>query len=312
MFNITFQQIETFLTVSKYLNLSKAGEVLFVSQPALSKTLRRFEEGVGMKLFTRSNQGMALTSDGVHLYSVLEPLYRTIDKSIQHAQYISTTPIKILRIVEPSTYDCMQDFEQLREIVKRYENKYPEVKIHEVLCDFKDLRQALEFGNADIVFTEDFGVRGIPGTSIRLLSSFEMYVAISGKHPLAQSDELDFSALGSETIYTIPTMSNEQEDIDMQLNVCQWLGFKPKRIEFLPNFPSIIHTINLGKGICICAKLKTLGFDSDIKYYPTNLPDKPHISVAWRSGKLSREVRNFIDMLPDDSAEDDETAAAQG
>jgi DNA-binding transcriptional LysR family regulator len=87
VFNITFQQIETFLTVAKCLNLSKAGETLYASQPSLSKTLKRFEEGVGMRLFKSSNQGMALTSDGEYLYSVLEPLYKTIDKSIQFAQY---------------------------------------------------------------------------------------------------------------------------------------------------------------------------------------------------------------------------------
>jgi DNA-binding transcriptional LysR family regulator len=298
MFNITFQQIETFLTVAKYLSLSKAGEALFTSQPALSRTLRRFEEGIGMKLFNGSNKGMALTSDGARLYSTLEPLYKTIAKSIQHVQYTSTTPLKVLRIIEPTTYDYMQDFDELKEIVKNYESRYPDVKVHEVLCDFMELRQALEFGNADIVITEDFAVRGITGISQRHLSVFDMYIAISGKHPLAQSDELDFSALGNETIYTIPTMANEQEDIEMQLSVSIRLGFTPKKIEFLPNFQSVMHTIDLGKGICICTRLNKLSRDSNIKYYPLNLHDKPRISVAWRTGRLSREVRNFIDMLP--------------
>jgi DNA-binding transcriptional LysR family regulator len=298
MYNITFQQIEAFLTVSKYLSLSKAGKALLTSQPALSKTLRRFEEAVGMTLFTRSKQGMALTSAGTYLLSVLEPLYKIMDKSIRKAQDNSTTPLKVLHIVEPSTYDCMKDFDELKETVLRYEDKYPEVKVHEVLCDFKELRQALEFGNADIVFTEDFAVRGIPDISMKLLSSFDMYVAISGKHPLAQSDEMDFRALGGETLYTIPTMSSKQEDIDMQLSVCSGLGFKPKKIEFLPNFQSIMHTIQMGKGICICTKLNKLTLDFQIKYYPINMTDKPHIAVAWRNGRLSREVKSFLDMLP--------------
>lgn len=305
MFNITFQQIETFLTVSKYLSLSKAGEVLFTSQPALSRTLRRFEEGIGMKLFIRSNQGMALTSDGARLYSALEPLYKAIAKSIQHVRYTATTPLKVLRIVEPSTYDYMQDFDDLKEIIQNYESKYPDVKVHEVLCDFMELRQALEFGNADIAITEDFGVRGIAGISQRLMSTFDMYVAVSGKHPLAQSDVLDFRTLGNETLYTIPTMANEHEDIDMQISVCNQLGFTPKRIEFLPNFQSIIHTIELGKGICICTKLNKLSLESNIKYYPINMDNKPHVSVAWRTGRLSREARNFIDMLPGALAEEE-------
>jgi DNA-binding transcriptional LysR family regulator len=304
VFNITFLQIETFLTVAKCLNLSKAGETLYASQPSLSKTLKRFEEGVGMRLFKSSNQGMALTSDGEYLFSVLEPLYSTIDKSIQYAQYNSTTPIKILRIVEPSTYDCMKDFDQLREIVKKYESKYPEVKVHEVLCDFKELRQALQFGNADIVFTENFAVREMSDISLRLLSPFVMHVTVSARHPLALSDTLDCSVLAKETLYTIPTMSDEQEDIETQLMSCRYIGFTPKRVEFLPNFASIMHAINMGKGFCVCAKLKNLGFDYDLKYFPIELPITPHIAVAWRKGRLNRETRSFIDLLPDERHDD--------
>jgi hypothetical protein len=132
VFNITFQQIETFLVVSKCLNLSKAGEILFATQPALSKTLKRFEEGIGIRLFSRSNQGMALTSDGEYLYSILEPLYKTMDRSIQFAQFNALTPLKVLRIVVPSLYDHAADFDQLKDIVTVYERKYPDIKVEVV------------------------------------------------------------------------------------------------------------------------------------------------------------------------------------
>ena len=92
--------------------------MLYASQPSLSKTLKRFEEGVGMRLFKSSNQGMALTSDGEYLFSVLEPLYKTINKSIQLARYNSTTPLRVLRIVEPSSYDYTDDFNILKNLVK--------------------------------------------------------------------------------------------------------------------------------------------------------------------------------------------------
>lgn len=300
MFNITFQQIETFLTVAKCLNLSKAGETLYASQPSLSKTLKRFEEGVGMRLFKSSNQGMALTSDGEYLYSVLEPLYKTIDKSIQFAQYNAATPLRILRIVEPSSYDYTEDFNDLKNLVKAFESKYPDVKVQEHLCDFKELRQSLEFGNADLVFTEDFGIREIPNISLRRLNQFKFHIAISMKNPLARDDELDLKALSNETLFTLPTMSEEQEDIQTQLTACRLVGFTPRRVEFVSNFQTLLHTVSQGKGISFCPKLTILRFDDDIRYYPINMPVSPSISVAWRTNKLSREAKNFINMLPEE------------
>ena len=300
LYNITFQQIETFLTVAKCLNLSKAGETLYASQPSLSKTLKRFEEGVGMRLFKSSNQGMALTGDGEYLFSVLEPLYKTINKSIQLARYNSTTPLRVLRIVEPSSYDYTDDFAQLKHLVKAFESKYPDVVVQEHLCDFKELRQELEFGNADLVFTEDFGIRDIPGVTARLLNHFNLYITISAKHPLAVSDKLDFSALSNETLFTLPTMASEQEDIDTQLEACRFLGFTPRRVEFKSNFNTLLHAISKGRGICFCAKLKKIRLDDDLRYYQTDFPVQPSIAVAWRTNKLSREAKNFINMLPED------------
>ncbi len=305
VFNITFQQIETFLTVAKCLNLSKAGETLYASQPSLSKTLKRFEEGVGMRLFKSSNQGMALTSDGEYLYSVLEPLYKTIDKSIQFAQYNAATPLRILRIVEPSSYDYTEDFDYLKKAVKAFESKYPDVKVQEYLCDFKELRQALEFGNADLVFTEDFGIREIPNISLRLLNHFRLYIAVSIQSPLAQAEELDPDTLCSETLYTLPTLADEQDDIKTQLAACRIVGFTPRRVEFVPNFQTLLHVISQGKGVCFCPKLKGLRFDDEIRYYPVNFSVLPSISVAWRTNKLSREAKNFINMLPEEGAENE-------
>lgn len=299
MFNITFQQIETFLTVAQCLNLTKASEMLYASQPSLSKTLKRFEEGVGMRLFKSSNQGMALTNDGEYLYSVLEPLYKTIDKTIQFAQYNATTPLRVLRIIEPSSFDYGEDFDQLKSIVRAFEAKYPDVKVQEILCDFRELRQTLEFGNADLVFTEDFCIRDIPNISIRTLNNFNLYIAISGKHRLAHCAELDMKEMSKETLFTIRTMATQQEDIENQLKACSLIGFTPRRIEFMSNFQTLLHAIHLGKGFSFCGRWKNLRMDDDIKYYPTNLPDSPCIAVAWRNNKLSREAKNFINMLPD-------------
>src|ERR1044071_8827622 len=45
-------------------NLSRAAEGLFVSQPALTKQIRRLESQLGVRLFTRSRAGMTLTAAG--------------------------------------------------------------------------------------------------------------------------------------------------------------------------------------------------------------------------------------------------------
>lgn len=299
IFNITFQQIEAFLTIAKYLNISKAGEVLYTSQPSLSKTLKRFEEGVGMHLFTRSNQGMALTEEGKYLYSALEPLYETMVKSIRNAQQRVAASTKSLRIVEPSSYDFAEDFNPLKSLVKEYERLYPDVVIHEMLCDFRELRHALQFGNIDLVFSQDFGIRDIQNISQKHISKFKRSIAIAKSHPLAQKETLDISALSNEVFYAVHNMEDQQADRKAIMGVCQLEGFTPRSIEIVPNFQTLLHMIKLRKGISICGRFINTGIDDEIKYYPAPRQKDSYVVVAWRTGKLTREARNFINLIPD-------------
>ena len=61
-----------FKIVAEEENLSKASEVLFISQPAVTKHIHNLENELNVKLFTRTNHGMILTQEGEKLYSQIK------------------------------------------------------------------------------------------------------------------------------------------------------------------------------------------------------------------------------------------------
>ena len=301
MYNITFQQIEAFLIVSKHLNLSKAAESMFITQSALSKTLQRFEEGVDMQLFIRSNKGLALTNEGKYLYSTLDSLYSNMNKTIKAARNISGAYVRTLRIVVPSSFDAAGDFDKLKGFLRLYQSRHPDVIMLETLCDFKELRQAIEFEEADLVIAQDFSLVGIPDLQSRRISKFRLYLAMSSEHPLAQDDELIFDGrtlelLGGEVFYTVP-IPKEPVVLNNTFDKCRDIGFLPKKVEFVSNFQTLVHYIRKGKGMGICGRFDHLGYN-DIRYYP--LPesvDNSYVVVAWRNNGLTGEARDFIDLI---------------
>ena len=58
-----------FYTVANTKNISKAAKELYISQPAISKSIQKLEESLGTKLFERSSRGVALTDSGELLYT---------------------------------------------------------------------------------------------------------------------------------------------------------------------------------------------------------------------------------------------------
>lgn len=61
------RQLTYFLSVIEHGSVGKAAEHLHMTQPALSKSIRRLEEGLAVKLFERGPEGMTPTSFGVAL-----------------------------------------------------------------------------------------------------------------------------------------------------------------------------------------------------------------------------------------------------
>src|SRR5699024_5973787 len=58
-----------FYTVARTGNISGAAKELFISQPAISKSIRKLEENLNTILFLRNSRGVTLTRDGELLYT---------------------------------------------------------------------------------------------------------------------------------------------------------------------------------------------------------------------------------------------------
>ena len=76
------QQLRAFATTVTSGSLGRAAEVLHVTQPALSRTIKRLEDQVGAPLFERHSKGMQLTAIG----SALLPHATLLQREADHAR----------------------------------------------------------------------------------------------------------------------------------------------------------------------------------------------------------------------------------
>lgn len=70
--NINFELYKIFYTVVKCGNITKAAEELYISQPAVSKSIKKLEDSLGGKLFNRTKKGVMLTEEGKEFYSYVK------------------------------------------------------------------------------------------------------------------------------------------------------------------------------------------------------------------------------------------------
>lgn len=76
--NQNLSSYRIFYTVANTGNISKAAKGLYISQPAISKSIQKLEESVGCKLFSRSSRGVVLTDEGKLLYEHVSEAFETL------------------------------------------------------------------------------------------------------------------------------------------------------------------------------------------------------------------------------------------
>ena len=70
-----------FITVARTGSISRAADKLFISQPAVSKSIKSLEEQLGTVLFVRNKKGVKLTAEGRLLYEHVESAFSSIENA---------------------------------------------------------------------------------------------------------------------------------------------------------------------------------------------------------------------------------------
>ena len=94
--NLNYYRV--FYTVANTGNISKAADMLFISQPAISKAISKLEDGLRVKLFLRSSKGVALTDEGQVLYNHIEKAFSNISQGEDEIRHIHELGIGQLKI----------------------------------------------------------------------------------------------------------------------------------------------------------------------------------------------------------------------
>ena len=195
-------------------NITKAADKLYISQPALSKTIKTIEENLSIDIFKRSKGRLIGFSDiGEILYqNALEiiDLENKMQKSIleykkKSKSYIS---IGILSVFMPIVY------KQINSILNKYfqdEN----LMIDIVEYNYWDLIKKFEDGQIDIIITISTFEENENIINKNLVNSY--YVAIYDKNKHEFDDEIKYYDLNNENLIYPSTLSKSKLLIDKML-----------------------------------------------------------------------------------------------
>ena len=207
---MTLQQLKYVIEVARSRSISKAAQQLFISQPSLSNAIKELEKEMGITIFSRTNKGIVITSEGSEFLGYARQVVEQTD--LLENRYANTTqvPQQHFSVSAQHYAFAVSAFVRLLKDYNRdeYEFTLRETKTYEIIDDVKNLRS--EIG---ILYLNEFNQKVISkflregNLTFHELFEANPHVFISSRNPLAEQEYVTL-----DDLYPYPYLSFEQGD----------------------------------------------------------------------------------------------------
>lgn len=299
---MNIQQFRYALEVYRCESINKAAHALFISQPALSQSIRDLENDLGFTIFERSNRGVRPTPEGHEFLDSIVNFVQTVE-DIQNAYAHDRHPRNILRI-SSSRYSFVTS--AVLDFYNKYFKDEPmySIALHEVDCaqaiqDVASSRVDLGVVNfADTTRSHNLNDLVKKGISYELILKSNAYVTFRKDHPLSRLDTVRI-----QDIVEYPQVRISSRGVDPydQFSNFNYIKYRNPHQNILADNRSQIYTF-VGQTDAVALGVTSLEIS---RYYPDlvsrRIADDDSLNYIYairQAGKtLPPHHRAFLDIL---------------
>ena len=145
--NTDYNLYKIFLYLFEEKSISKTANKLYVSQPAISYSLKELENQLGYTLFYRNSKGIEPTLEAKELYSYISTAFNILNDAEEHIKNLNDLNIGCIRIGTPSHIGIFY----LSDYIADFRKIYPGIKFEIVCRSTSDMVEMLETRRLDII-----------------------------------------------------------------------------------------------------------------------------------------------------------------
>ena len=241
-----FEHIEYFIEVCRFKSIKKAAANLFITQQALSRSIKQLEEEIGYELFHRTVRGVHLTEEGTQLYERFYPIVCSYQNSVFQLKSKPATKVLSFSVV-PSIIQILTP-----ELIFNFCKMHPELKLDIIESFDKQIEQFI------LEDKRRFGMLVVTGELLstktyNYISLFTepAFLLAHKSNPISKLKNISLAELKNEKVLALPKDYYYMESLNKAV--------APFGFSITPHFEStdlvgLISMINRGEGVMLHSK----------------------------------------------------------
>jgi DNA-binding transcriptional LysR family regulator len=279
--------LRSLLALSEQLHFGRAAALLHISQPALSKQIRRMEERLGGPLLTRRPRGLALTPAG----EVLAQHAREILERTEAAGRLTRLALSGEAGTLRAGFGIATLVSGLPDLLLRFRQRYPNVHVSVRDMSTPDQIQALGEARIDVGFVRlpirVEAIEAVPVINERLLMVLSTHATHNAKRGLAAMRKAPFVLCSRATSTSL---------YDHVMRTCRAAGFVPAIVQEANELFTVLNLVSAGLGMSLAPSSTQLMRVPGIRYADCRTREAHWtIGLAWNIRRPATAiVGNFV------------------
>jgi DNA-binding transcriptional LysR family regulator len=288
--DLDLRKLRYFVAVAERLHFGRAAAALYITQPALSRQIRQFEEELGVELLERSSRQVTLTpagkrlaEDGARLLSDSQAAV-TRARRAQDSEQCMTVGFMLGMDIGPA--------------IEQFADQHPDVDIQLQRLRWWNHAAALRDGRVDAGFVR----LPLPteGLEIRPLYTEPVCVALPAGHPLAAKTSVGIAALAAEPVLRYADARPDWNDF--------WTfdprpdGSHPPRGPHVHDMEEIVAYVRAGRGVAYLPITITVAIaPSGVTFVRVEDIPPGQVALAWDTDRPPRHMCDLLSAARDAS-----------
>lgn len=289
---INYELYRIFYVVATSGSITRAANELFISQPAVSQSIKQLETQIGGRLFKRTSKGMELTYEGQMIYGYIKQaneLFGQAEKKFSQLKELTYGEIKI------GASDTITKHYLLK-YIKNFIERYPDVSVKVTNRTSGETLNLLKAGKVDIGFV-NAPIKDDFVNAKNCVSTEDVFVC-NADWITRYKEPLSAQQIANEPLIMLERLSNTRRVIDEHLAK---LGVELSPMLELGSLDLMLDMAKVGLGIACAPKLiveediaKGILYQVPIDF---EMPKRAFALVTVKGAPLNYSALQFVNSL---------------
>ncbi|MCL2226197.1 MAG: LysR family transcriptional regulator [Oscillospiraceae bacterium] len=239
-------QLRLFVSAANTLNFSRTAEQFFISQPAVTHSIKILETSLGVKLFNRTSRRITLTAEGLEFMPYAIRALETLSSAEMRLQNMAQGRTGHVRIAALSSL-----IYSLSDCLVALHKKYPSIQVDIDLLEGTELVNSVRRNLYDFYFSNAEMLSGASSYANTHIGHGQVELFVNA----AIADTIDINDWSTLESYPLVSISRTDAWLTGRIaQICKNRGITPNIINYYNRAEAAIMSVNAGIGIAILPK----------------------------------------------------------